>query len=268
MGVGRRIFSTVLMVLILLPSTYLPAAAGLNFRVEDSAAVLMGIDFVPNIETIGVSVSGTDLPSTAELSYRQSSEATWQTGHPLMRIADGRLIGSLFSLSPSTSYEVRVLAGSSEISGSATTQPDQLSFSPSAVLHVNDDAAPGGNGSTAAPYKTIQEAVNHARPGTQVLVADGLYREAVTFPTSGAPGQWIQVKAAGSAAILDSADRLTGSIWTQTSTSKVWFKIISGPVTYLARDGNRFYQYDEQNSGGANNYTAHGVMASVAMTLR
>jgi hypothetical protein len=77
------------------------------------------------------------------------------------------------------------------------------------ILHVNDDALPGGNGSAAAPFRTIQEAVNQAGPGTQVLVADGIYREAVTFPASGTAGKWIQVKAAGDAAILDSADRLT-----------------------------------------------------------
>ena len=57
-------------------------------------------------------------------------------------------------------------------------------------------------------------------PGTQVLVADGTYREAVTFPASGTAGNWIQVKAEGNAAVLDSADRLSGNIWTLTSTVK------------------------------------------------
>ncbi|HEX6033195.1 MAG TPA: right-handed parallel beta-helix repeat-containing protein, partial [Anaerolineales bacterium] len=57
---------------------------------------------------------------------------------------------------------------------------------------------------------------------------------------------WIQVKAAGNAAILDSADYLSGSIWTSTSTAKVWFTKIGGPVAYLSRGGNRFYQYDDK----------------------
>jgi hypothetical protein len=29
----------------------------------------------------------------------------------------------------------------------------------------------------------------------------------------------------------------------------------------------RFYQYDEDNMGGVNNYTAHGVLASLTMTI-
>ena len=140
--------------------------------------------------------------------YRQSSETTWHTGHPLMRIDDGRLVGSLFGLSPATSYSIKVLDGTTEISGSITTQPNELQFIPSVVLHVNDDAPAGGDGSAAAPFRTIQEGVNHAVPGTQVLVADGIYREAVTFPASGSAGNWIQVKAEGSGAILDGSENL------------------------------------------------------------
>ena len=246
MMVIRHISSSLVLTFALLLSIGLPAAAESNSALENDAAVFTGIEFVSNIETIGVVVSGTGLPATAELSYRQSGESFWRSGHHLMRIDDGRLVGSLFNLLPATAYDVKVMAGTSEINGSISTQPDQLTFTPSVTLHVDDDAVPGGDGSAAAPYKTIQEAVNHAGPGTQVLVTDGVYREAVTFPVSGAPGQWIQVKASGNAVILDSADRLTGNIWTAHSTSKVWFKTISGPVAYVARDGNRYYQYNDK----------------------
>jgi hypothetical protein len=234
------------MVFVLLLSTSLPAAAESKSLMESSNAVFTSIDFVSNIETIGVAISGTGLPLTAQLSYRPSGEALWHSGHVLMRIDDGRLIGSLFNLAPATSYDIKVSDGSSEVNGSVPTQSDQLSFIPSVVLHVNDDALPGGDGSPTAPFKRIQDAVNQAGPGTQVLVADGIYREAVTFPTSGTAENWIQVKAAGNAAILDSADYLSGSIWTSTSTAKVWYTKIGGPVAYLAKGGNRFYQYDDK----------------------
>ncbi len=259
MRVICRVSSTLGMIFLLLLSTSLPSAAGSNSLAANSAAVFTGINFVSNIETIGVAVSGTGLPPTVELSYRQSSESLWRSGHRLIRIDDGRLIGSLFNLSPSTSYDVRVFDGSSEIIGSINTQPDQLSFTPVVILHVNDDALPGGDGSAAAPFRTIQEAVNRAGPGTQVLVADGLYREAVTFPNSGTAGNWIQVKAEGSAAILDSADVLSGNIWTLSTTSHVWYTKISGPVAYLARSRNRFYQYDDRN--GLMQGTGHGGVA-------
>ena len=202
------------------------------------------ISLYPNIETVGVVVSGSDLPETAELMYRQSNDPNWHTGHPLMRIDDGRLVGSLFELAPNTTYEVKVLDEGTEISASATTQQNELLFTPSAILHVDDDAAPGGDGSAGAPFQSIQEAVNHASAGTQILVADGVYHEAVTFPNSGTPGNWIQVKAAGSGAILDGSETLSGDVWKEDSKSKVWFTKVPGVFEYLARDQQRFYKYD------------------------
>lgn len=201
----------------------------------------------PNIETMGVVANDVNLPKTAQLMYREQGETVWRTGHPLVRIDDGRLVGSLFGLSSSTMYEVKVIAGSLEFSGSATTQPDELQFTPTAILHVDDDAPPGGDGSAAAPLQTIQEAVNRAGAGTQVLVEDGIYREAITFPASGNPNQWIQVKAAGSGVILDGSKELTGDVWTpHPSKARVWFT--SGSLFgYLARDQKRFYRYDNLN---------------------
>src|SRR5512138_956335 len=203
------------------------------------------LNLYPNIETIGVAASGVNFPKSAELRYRQSGETDWHVGHPLVRIDDGRLIGSLFGLSPATTYEVKVLVGAVEISGSTTTQPEDLTFTPTTILHVNDDVPAGGDGSAAAPFKTIQEGVNHASPGTQVLVADGIYHEAVTFPASGNVNQWIQVKAEGSGAILDGSEALTGKVWTAHPTkARVWFMSLGSPITYLARDGQRYYKYD------------------------
>jgi len=88
--------------------------------------------------------------------------APWKNAHPLLKINDGRLVGSLFGLSPSTTYFIQVSDGINAISGSTTTQPDSLQFTPSAILYVNAKAAAGGNGSAAAPFQTIQAAVNHA----------------------------------------------------------------------------------------------------------
>src|SRR5512134_2649985 len=129
-----HISSALVMVFVLLLSTSLPAAAESKSLMAYSNAVFTSIDFVSNIETIGVAVSGTGLPPTAELSYRRSGESLWHPGHRLMRIDDGRLIGSLFGLSSATSYEIKVFDGSSEINGSVSTQPDQLSFTPSVIL--------------------------------------------------------------------------------------------------------------------------------------
>jgi hypothetical protein len=181
-----------------------------------------------------------------QLMYREQGDEDWRSGHPLVRIRDGRLIGSLFGLNPDTTYEVKVVAGALEYSSVATTQPEELEFTPSATLHVSANAPAGGDGSAAAPFQTIQEAVNRAGAGTQVLVADGVYREAVTFPASGNANQWIQVKAEGSGAILDGSKELVGNVWTAASRGRVWFTKTS-LFGYLARDQKRFYRYDNLN---------------------
>ncbi len=203
------------------------------------------MDLTANIETIGVLVTGSNLSKTAQLMYQKEGETTWQVGHPLLRIDSGRLAGSLFGLSPATAYNVKVLDGTTEINGSVTTQPDELQFTPLSVLYVDDNASSGGDGSRAMPYKTIQEAVNHATSGTQVLVADGVYQETVSFPESGAAGKWIQVKAEGNGAILDGSKALQGNAWrTYKSGKNVWFTFIKPPIKYLARDKQRYYMYD------------------------
>ncbi len=204
------------------------------------------LELFANIETIGVVVSGVNLPKQAEMQYRRTGDSTWNPAHPLLRIDDGRLIGSLFSLSPSTSYEIKVFDGLTEISGSTTTQPDALQFTPSVILFVNDDAPPGGDGTSSAPFQTIQDGINHATPGTQILVSDGIYHEAILFPTSGTPGNWIQVKAEGNGAILDGSETLSGNVWQPyKSNSHVWFTKITGPIRYLGRNQKNFYTYDD-----------------------
>jgi hypothetical protein len=200
----RHIFFAGLMILLLVLSASVSAAAmPLDSTASGGVSVLSQLDLYANIETVGVAVRGANLPKTAQLMVRQTGDAVWRPAHPLMRIDDGRLIGSLFGLSPSTSYDIKVIDGSAEISGSTVTQPDEIQFTPTTILYVNHDAPAGGDGSSTAPFRTIQEGVNRASAGTQILVADGVYHEAVSFPASGSAGNWIQVKAESKGAILD-----------------------------------------------------------------
>ena len=249
----KKIFFTLVLFAALLVSINVPVAAGSGNWIPASSGAVLSL--YPNIETMGVVVSGVGLPQSAQLMYRLSSESAWRTGHPLVRIDDGRLVGSLFELSPSTSYTVKVVIGSEEVTSSSATQPVELPFTPKAVIHVKANAPAGGNGSAASPYRTIQEGVNHASPGTQVLVADGVYHEAVTFPASGNLNQWIQVKAEGSGATLDGSNNLTGKIWTAGSKSHVWFTKIGSAIEYLARDQKRFYKYDDLSGLNQNSRT-------------
>ncbi len=206
------------------------------------------IEFVANIETAGVYVSGENLPKNASLLYWSSADADWREGHPMIQIDDGRLVGSLFGLRESTKYFVKVTSESSEISGIVITQPEALTFAPQMIIHVNASAPAGGDGSEAAPFQTIQEGVDRAAAGTQVLVADGVYHEEITFPSSGAQGQWIQVKAAGTGALIDGSQILEGEWKVVPNATQVWSLRFKGALGYLARDGKHFHQYADMRS--------------------
>lgn len=234
-----------LFVLIVLAGLFFPSAVS-----GRSSASFSRVDLIPNIETAGVVVSESGLPSSAQLTYRRVGETAWRAGHPLVRLDDGRLAGSLFNLTPATAYEVNISDGAGgNISGSFTTQADELPFAPTSVIYVNANAPEGGDGSSAAPFQKIQDGVNRASAGTQVLVADGVYRESINFPASGMPGAWIQVKAEGAGAVLDSSETLAADVWIPHETnSRVWYTKIGPAIKYLARDGKRFYQYDDLTS--------------------
>lgn len=259
MGLKRRShlrvrWLSILALFALLAGATSPAVAESN-RIRNAS--FTQLSFVANIETVGVVLSGSSLPRNAEMMYRRAGETNWRAGHPLVRIKDGRLVGSLFGLAPSTAYEVKVSDGTEEILGSVTTQPDELQFTPTSVIHVNAAALPGGDGSAAAPFQTIQEGVNRAGPGAQVLVADGVYRESITFPASGTAGNWIQVKAQGGGAVLDGSEILAKDVWNPyEGRSRVWFAKIGPEIRYLARDQKRFYNYDDLP--GLMNSRGHG----------
>jgi alpha-N-arabinofuranosidase len=51
--------------------------------------------------------------------------------------------------------------------------------------HVSADADEGGDGSTDAPFRTVSAAAERARPGDEVVVHDGTYRERVDPPRGG-----------------------------------------------------------------------------------
>jgi hypothetical protein len=206
------------------------------------------IEFVANIETAGVYVSGENLPENASLLYRSSADADWRGGHPMIQIEDGRLVGSLFGLRESTKYFVKVTSESSEISGIVTTQPEALTFVPQKIIYVNASTPTGGDGSEAAPFQTIQEGVDRASAGTQVLVADGVYREEITFSNSGAQGAWIQVKATGNNALLDGSKPVEGEWKILERATQVWSIKVTGTIGYVARDGMRFYRFDDMKS--------------------
>src|SRR5437660_1427453 len=78
-----------------------------------------------------------------------------------------------------------------------------------ATYHVALSGSDTGAGTAAAPWRTIQHAVNALQPGDTAVVGPGTYREAVTMKRSGTATAPITVEALpGARVIVTGADRL------------------------------------------------------------
>jgi len=105
------------------------------------------------------------------------------------------------------------------------------------TIHVNANAAPGGDGSAAQPFQSIQKAVRQAGAGDTVEVEAGLYREDVRINQGGAPDAPLTVRAAkGERVIITGADPITG--W-QAEGDGVYVAEIDWPARQLTVGGAR-----------------------------
>jgi len=104
------------------------------------------------------------------------------------------------------------------------------------VLAIDFYVAPNGNDSASgtsinAPFATIQKAVDSVSAGDTIYVRAGVYREQVTFGSSGLPGQPITLCSwPGETATISGAEVFTG-IWS----------VYSGPI-YQAATTDSFMQ--------------------------
>jgi len=79
---------------------------------------------------------------------------------------------------------------------------------PGRILHVAIDGLDGNDGSASSPWRTIQHAVDQARPGDTILVHSGIYNEAVLIARSGSAekGYITLAEAPGEQAVIDGDD--------------------------------------------------------------
>ena len=88
------------------------------------------------------------------------------------------------------------------------------------IIYVDASVIQTGNGTKENPFKTIQEAAAKALPGDEVIVAPGLYREAVNPIHAGTPDKRITYRSAikgqahitGSEAVKD-WENVEGTVW-------------------------------------------------------
>jgi parallel beta-helix repeat protein len=86
---------------------------------------------------------------------------------------------------------------------------------PAAVFHVAIHGKDTADGSSNAPWRTIQRAADSLKPGDITLVGEGTYRERVDLKNGGTAGAPVTIAAAPGARVVVSGADLLGDGWTK-----------------------------------------------------
>ncbi|MDI1479598.1 right-handed parallel beta-helix repeat-containing protein [Polyangium sp. y55x31] len=239
---------------ILSSSLFLLAAGTAGSVHAADTSTLGNLTLRPTIHAVGVTavVSGDDDGDAAvKLAFRKAGDASFTSGHPLLRTSGGRRGSALF-LEPATEYEVRVTlddpdnGAPQEVTGTIRTRDDAPPPQGSKHLYVDaKNGTDGNDGSQGKPFKSIGAAASAAGPGTVVHVAAGVYRETVTVEGNhgGAAGNPVWF-VAEPGAILDGSDPALedGSVF-QSEGNGIYAAPFSGASQYVAVDDVRLYDY-------------------------
>ncbi|MCZ7647515.1 MAG: hypothetical protein M5U26_20035 [Planctomycetota bacterium] len=108
---------------------------------------------------------------------------------------------------------------------------------------VEASAKPGGDGSSAAPFVRIQEALDLAGAGDTVRVKPGMYRERVRFKHSGTPTQPVVLQGEPGA-VIDGSEAWTGA-WEPAPgwPEGVWRAKPPVEPAYVAVDGKYLHAF-------------------------
>ena len=132
------------------------------------------------------------------------------------------------------------------------------------IIYVDASVIQTGNGTKENPFKTIQEAAAKALPGDEVIVAPGLYREAVNPIHAGTADKRITYRSAikgqahitGSEAVKD-WENVEGTVWKAVIPNGIFgdynpfTTLVSGDwfiATFIAHTGDVYlYIHGMQN---------------------
>jgi len=110
------------------------------------------------------------------------------------------------------------------------------------VAQRNPLASDDGAGTQEQPWKTISKAAAAVKPGDQVIIRDGVYREAVVLKTSGTAQAPIVFEAApGARVVLSGADSMVG--WHKTQDDKAVYDL-SWPYRFIGWSKNMTHPDD------------------------
>jgi len=252
----RRVWATLW--LLLGPGLGTSAAATLELYGTFEA---MGV-----IVTLGAG-EDSDLDAVATVRYRTGSVA-YTTGLPLVRTQATRLVGSLFWLSPGTTYEVEVsfddpgdvLHGTS-LTAAAATRPALVIPAATASYYVSP-AGTGSQCSFAAPC-SLASGLGQVIAGEEVVLRGGVYALGeLSVSSSGHADAPVVIRAYGSEVpVLDGADPQS-FVWAAQG-SGVYHTTVSAPDTHLVvAAGERLYPYQSLSDLQSLSWGVAGFYAS------
>ncbi|MEO5988812.1 MAG: FlgD immunoglobulin-like domain containing protein [Candidatus Eisenbacteria bacterium] len=150
--------------------------------------------------------------------YRLLGQSTWKAAQPLWRVEAGLwrhgedpgnlLAGSLFSLTPGTTYEARLTlndpdGGTAQSIVQVTTRTEPKPDPAGRVRYVSPGSG-GGTGTVLDPFKGLAAADVSAQPGDVFIVTAGLYTSRFVPTRDGSPTRPISyVGASPGVVILD-----------------------------------------------------------------
>lgn len=191
-----------------------------------------------------------DGDATVRVTYRPAGTDEWRIGPALFRVEKGAhkpgdresmldvpddawlFAGSVLVLRPDTQYETRLSlvdpdGGSTErvLTGHTIAEPTEPADAPG--YHVIPGGG-GGAGTEADPYRGLEAAQSHARPGDVFLLHAGVYAGTFTARVSGEPGRPIIWRGAGDGeAVIDGqgqAAERPGRGVSASGIHDVWFE--------------------------------------------
>lgn len=252
-----------LLAVLLAPLAAMPAAA-------QDASTPGRLELYPTETAVGVRLGyagDADSNATARLEWRPVG-GSWTPGMSMTRIGGSRWAASVLWLSPGIDYEIHAMitdpAGGGDVFGTVRTRVDPPRLVTGRAWWVAASGSDAAAGTSAAPLRTIQRAVDLAQPGDEIRVRPGVYHEAVTTPRSGSAASPISLTADQPGVVLDGADPayLARTDW-RAEGGGIWSVPYTGVTRLVCADSlQRLYH---QASLAALQANANGVAQGFAL---
>jgi Right handed beta helix region len=184
-----------------------------SIALAQNASSAGALELMPTLEAVGARLPYTgdaNGNAQAHLEWRVAGATVWTPGVAMTRITNGRWAGSVMWLSPSTTYEVRVLIddpdGGASATRTTTTRGVPVATPSGRAWWVATNGSNTNDGTSGAPLATLQEASNRAQPGDEIRVRAGIYYQTLDATRAGTASAPIFLTADGPGVVLDGSD--------------------------------------------------------------